>query len=106
MDFFQTIFKTNIFLSSILELLNVAVNFGARQFTKFIAKYEPGTKVILEGCMSWPLGYYSNNSGVSSRNLLERLYFYCSKKGMDQLKQKKVWINQDVIDGPHCNSWN
>ena len=28
---------------------------------------------------------------------------YCSKKGMDQLKQKKVWINQDVIDGPHCN---
>ena len=52
MDFFQTIFKTNIFLSSILELLNVAVNFVARQFTKFIAKYEPGTKVVLEGCVS------------------------------------------------------
>ena len=30
------------------------------------------TKVILEGCTSWPLVYY--NPGVSSRNLLERLY--------------------------------
>ena len=30
------------------------------------------TKDILEGCVSWPLGYY--NPGVSSRNLLERLW--------------------------------
>ena len=30
------------------------------------------------------------------------ILFYCSKKGMDQLKQKMVWINQDVIESPHC----
>ena len=31
------------------------------------------SKVVLEGCVSWPLGYYSNNNntGVRSRNLLE-----------------------------------
>ena len=28
-------------------------------------------KVVLEGCVSWPLGYYTNKPGVSSRNLLE-----------------------------------
>ena len=28
--------------------------------------------------------------------------FWCSKKGMDRPKQKRVWINQDVIDSPHC----
>ena len=31
-------------------------------------------KVVLEGCVSWPLGCHSNNPGVSSRNLLERLH--------------------------------
>ena len=29
---------------------------------------------FLEGCMSWPLGCYCNNPGVSSFNILERLY--------------------------------
>ena len=28
--------------------------------------------------------------------------FQCSKNGMDRPKQKRVWIDQDVIDGPHC----
>ena len=34
------------------------------------------TKVVLEGCVSWPLGCYCycNSPGISSRNLLERLY--------------------------------
>ena len=27
--------------------------------------------------------------------------FYCSKKGLDQPKEKRVWINQDIIDSPH-----
>ena len=31
--------------------------------------------------------------------------FFCSKKGVDQLKQKKMGINQDIIDGLHCIFW-
>ena len=28
--------------------------------------------------------------------------FYSNKKVMDRLEQKRVWIDQDIIDGPHC----
>ena len=28
--------------------------------------------------------------------------FECSKKGMDKPKQERVWMDQDVIDSPHC----
>ena len=31
------------------------------------------SKVVLEGCVSWPLCCYCNNPAISSRNLLERL---------------------------------
>ena len=35
-----------------------------------VVKNAPNTKVVLEGCMSWPLGYYRGQLS----NLLERLY--------------------------------
>ena len=39
------------------------------------------TKIVLVGCVSWPLGYYSNNNtGISSRNLLEWLYLRLHKR--------------------------
>ena len=34
--------------------------------------------------------------------LVDQRPFYCNKKGLGQLKQKTVWIDQDVIDGWRC----
>ena len=50
------------------------------------------TKVVLKGCVSWPLG--CNNPGVSSRNLLERLYTKLHSSGN---KEHDDWYSTRLI---------
>ena len=75
-------------------------------FFLFISKK---SKAVLEGCVSWTLGCYCNNPGVSSRNLLEGLYFegcyhnICSSKSRSHRNPyKHFFLYLDVILKPPC----
>ena len=63
-------------------------------------------KVVLEGCMSWPLGCYY--PGVSSRNLLERLYFGGGKCIFvnQKIKLKMYEIHVVMTNSKLCQSQN
>ena len=54
--------------------LRIQKQFKLGQVDLKTGSHSDSTKVVLEGCVSWPLGcYYYNNPGISSCNLLEQL---------------------------------
>ena len=51
----------------------------------------------MQGCLSWPLGYYNNNPGVSSGNLaIERLYMQTDRKDQNQVSHFTYYCLKDA----------
>ena len=70
-NFLQKLSKTFL-ISSKIFLMNKKLD-GVFEIDFISSNIGIYSNVVLESWVSRPLGYYNNNPGISSRNLLERL---------------------------------
>ena len=104
LDFSPTLFKIinwHYIISYTFKLLHVAVNFGAREFTKFIAKYEPVSILLIDCYMlqstlvleKWP-NLWQNMSLYQDFNWPASCYMLQSTLVLE--KWQNLWQNMSL----------